>query len=76
MSVEHALSCKVGGLVHICHDNVAEEWAHLSELAFRRDELLTNHVLIHVRPVLRGEQGSKGMLQTQQLVEWRLQLGC
>jgi hypothetical protein len=33
MTVEHALSCKVGGLVHIRHDNVAEEWAHLSELA-------------------------------------------
>jgi hypothetical protein len=29
MSVEHALSCKVGGLVHIWHDDVADEWRHL-----------------------------------------------
>ncbi len=29
MTVEHALSCKVGGLVHIRHDDVANEWRHL-----------------------------------------------
>ncbi|KAL3806424.1 hypothetical protein ACHAXA_007766, partial [Cyclostephanos tholiformis] len=29
MTVEHALSCKVGGLVHIRHDDVADEWRHL-----------------------------------------------
>jgi hypothetical protein len=29
MSVEHALSCKVGNLVHIQHDGVADEWRHL-----------------------------------------------
>jgi hypothetical protein len=29
MSVEHTLSCKVGGLVHIRHDDVADEWRHL-----------------------------------------------
>jgi hypothetical protein len=29
MSVEHALSCEVGGLVHIQHDDVADEWWHL-----------------------------------------------
>jgi hypothetical protein len=29
MTVEHALCCKVGGLVHIQHDNVADEWRHL-----------------------------------------------
>jgi hypothetical protein len=29
MSVEHALSCKVGGLVHIRHDDVVDEWRHL-----------------------------------------------
>jgi len=29
MSVEHALSCKTGGLVHIRHDDVADEWRHL-----------------------------------------------
>jgi hypothetical protein len=36
MSVDHALSCKVGGLVHIRHDDVAGEWAHISELAFSK----------------------------------------
>ncbi len=29
MSVEHALPCIVGGLVHIQHDDVADEWRHL-----------------------------------------------
>jgi hypothetical protein len=29
MSVEHELSCKVGGLVHIRHEDVADEWRHL-----------------------------------------------
>ena len=34
MTVEHALACKVGGLVHIRHDDVADEWRHLCALAF------------------------------------------
>ena len=29
MTVEHALSCKMGGLVHIRHNDVADEWRHL-----------------------------------------------
>jgi hypothetical protein len=29
MTVEHALSCKMGGLVHIRHDDVADEWRHV-----------------------------------------------
>ncbi len=29
MTVEHALACKTGGLVHIWHDDVADEWRHL-----------------------------------------------
>jgi hypothetical protein len=29
MAIEHALCCKVGGLVHIQHDNVADELHHL-----------------------------------------------
>jgi hypothetical protein len=29
MSVEHALLCKVGGLVHTQHDDVADKWRHL-----------------------------------------------
>jgi hypothetical protein len=29
MTIEHALCCKVGGLVHIRHDNVTGEWCQL-----------------------------------------------
>ncbi len=29
MTIEHALSCKTGGLVHIRHNDVADEWRHL-----------------------------------------------
>jgi hypothetical protein len=29
MLVKHALSCKVSGLIHIQHDDVADEWRHL-----------------------------------------------
>eukprot|EP00956_Cyclotella_meneghiniana_P042116 scaffold248361_cov42-Cyclotella_meneghiniana.AAC.1 len=35
MTVEHALSCKVGGLVHIRHDDVAQEWGYLCGLGFK-----------------------------------------
>ena len=34
MTVEHALLCKMGGLVHIRHDDVADEWRHLCATAF------------------------------------------
>ena len=39
-SVEHALSCKKGGLVHIRHDDVADEFRHLcgTALSFGRVE--------------------------------------
>ena len=40
LTVEHALSCKKGGLVHIRHDDVADEWRHLcgTALSFARVE--------------------------------------
>ncbi len=40
MTVEHALCCKVGGLVHIRHDSVADEWCYLCgcALSFGRVE--------------------------------------
>ncbi|KAL7508573.1 hypothetical protein ACHAXN_005644, partial [Cyclotella atomus] len=34
LCVEHALSCKVGGMVHIQHDNVAQEFVFLCGKAF------------------------------------------
>jgi hypothetical protein len=33
MTVEHALCCKVGGLVQIQHDNGTDEWRHLCDCA-------------------------------------------
>ena len=38
LTVEHALSCKKGGLVHIRHDDVADEWRYLcgTALSFGR----------------------------------------
>ena len=36
MTVERALSCKKGGLVHIRHDNAANEWRHLCDSALLR----------------------------------------
>jgi len=40
LTVEHALSCKKGGLVHIRHDDVADEWRYLcgTALSFGRVE--------------------------------------
>jgi hypothetical protein len=34
MTIDHALSCKKGGLVTIRHEDVASEWRHLCGLAF------------------------------------------
>jgi hypothetical protein len=36
MTIEHALLCKMGGLVHIRHDDVADEWRHLWGTALSR----------------------------------------
>jgi hypothetical protein len=34
MTAEHGLSCKMGGLVHIWDNDVADEWRHLCATAF------------------------------------------
>ncbi len=58
MTVEHALLCKKGGLVHIRHDDVADEWRHLcgcgTALSFGRVERkprIYSSVGRHVREV-------------------------
>ena len=33
MMVDHALSCKVGGLIHIRHDDLSKEWCWLGSCA-------------------------------------------
>jgi hypothetical protein len=34
MTIEHALCCKVGGLVHIRHDKMVDEWHNLCDYTF------------------------------------------
>jgi hypothetical protein len=47
MSVEHALSCKVGGLVHIRHDDVAQEFGYLCGLAFKKSRVTYEPLINH-----------------------------
>lgn len=53
LCVEHALSCKVGGMVHIQHDNVAQEFVFYAVKLSSRRGFPTNHSSIHVGPSLR-----------------------
>lgn len=39
MTVEHALQCKKGGLVHIRHDDCAKEFGHLCQLALSNSKV-------------------------------------
>ncbi|KAL7474403.1 hypothetical protein ACHAW6_000375 [Cyclotella cf. meneghiniana] len=41
LMLEHRLSCKLGGLAGICHNDVRDEWAHLCSIA-----LTNSHVMI------------------------------
>jgi hypothetical protein len=47
MLVEHALLCKVGGLVHIRHDDVKDEWRHLCGTALSPVKLNANLESLH-----------------------------
>jgi hypothetical protein len=47
MSVEHALSCKVGGLVHIRHDDVAQELGYLCGLAYKKSRVTYKPLINH-----------------------------
>ena len=62
MTVEHALSCKVGGLVHIRHDDVADEFGHLSGLAFKPSRV-THEPLIQSGAVCETRESVEAQLQ-------------
>jgi hypothetical protein len=47
MLVEHALSYKVGGLVHIQHDDVADEWRHLCGTALSPSRVKCKPQIFH-----------------------------
>ncbi|KAL3795565.1 hypothetical protein ACHAWO_009861 [Cyclotella atomus] len=55
MTVEHALSCKVGGLVHVRHDDVADEFGHLCGLAFKPSRV-THEPLINSGTICEAEE--------------------
>ena len=55
MSVEHALSCKVGGLVHIRHDDVAQEFGHLCGLAYKPTRVSYEPLINHSRGAQAAE---------------------
>jgi hypothetical protein len=45
MTVEHALSCKVGGFVHIRHNIVADEFGYLGGCAFQPSRVIHEPVI-------------------------------
>jgi hypothetical protein len=47
MWVEHAMSCKVGGLVHIRHDDVAQEFGYLCGLAYKPSRVSYKPLINH-----------------------------
>ena len=65
MTVEHALSCKVGGLVHIRHDDVAEEWGRLCAKAFS-PSCVTHEPYINSGERRRGGADARGQPTTPQ----------
>ena len=80
MTVEHALSCKTGGLVHIRHDDVAGEWSHLCALAFsdgrvEREPKIYSSVGRLAREVGDTVEGT-GEQGTVQITEERGDVGC
>eukprot|EP00579_Thalassiosira_antarctica_P028682 CAMPEP_0202007978 /NCGR_PEP_ID=MMETSP0905-20130828/12308_1 /ASSEMBLY_ACC=CAM_ASM_000554 /TAXON_ID=420261 /ORGANISM="Thalassiosira antarctica, Strain CCMP982" /LENGTH=152 /DNA_ID=CAMNT_0048566023 /DNA_START=1189 /DNA_END=1648 /DNA_ORIENTATION=+ len=57
MTVDHALHCKYGNLVHIRHDDVGKEWEFFSVYAFSRGAVLH-------KPYIYGvNQHTCGMLE-------------
>jgi hypothetical protein len=75
MSVEHALSCKIEGLVHIRHDNVAQEFGHLCGLAFKPSRVSYEPLINHVGPQRQlGKHGGEALTllpTTEERIVWR-----
>ena len=62
-SLEHAQSCKFGGLVHICHDEVGQELMYLSAMALhdsavRAEPLINPGSLTTLRSNANNENNS------------------
>jgi len=59
-TVEHALTCKKGGLVVIRHNDLAAEWHELCATALT-PSAVSDEPLIHTGRAARGEQGSSNV---------------
>lgn len=64
MTVDHALSCKAGGLVHVRHDDVADEFGHLCGLAFKPSRV-THEPLINSGTICEAEEAVARRLQDE-----------
>ncbi|KAL7474683.1 hypothetical protein ACHAW6_000653, partial [Cyclotella cf. meneghiniana] len=47
LTLEHGLSCKRGGLVGICHDDVCDEWAHLCSIALTDSRIVIEPIIFY-----------------------------
>ena len=52
--IDHALSCKVGGLVHIRHDDLSKEWCWLGSCAL-------SHSSVEREPSIYSSAGRRVM---------------
>ncbi|KAL7480493.1 hypothetical protein ACHAW6_006188 [Cyclotella cf. meneghiniana] len=47
LTLEHGLSCKRGGLISICHDDVHDEWAHLCCIALTNSQVVIKPTIFY-----------------------------
>jgi hypothetical protein len=55
LTMEHALSCKRGGLVGIRHDDVRDEWAHLCSIALTDSRVVIEPTIFYGNGSRAGE---------------------